>query len=429
MDITVVGAGYVGLVAACCLADSGHRVKCVERDEAKLDLLNDGTSPILEKDIEALLQRGLSAGSLGFSSSLPSPLCTDVAMIAVGTPCLLTGSADLSFIYGVIEEVRQAARGPLVLVMKSTVPPGTGARLVQRYLDGTPITYASNPEFLREGLAVEDWNHPSRIVIGTEDSATADIVAELYSCIDAPVLVTDITSAETIKYAANAFLATKISFINEIANLCEAVGATVDDVARGMGLDPRIGPEFLRAGLGYGGSCFPKDTRALDFAALNHGYDFRLLKSTIEVNTRQRVLAVHKLKQLFGSLEGKEIALLGLAFKPDTDDIREAPALDIAQLLHEAGARLRVYDPAAMDNARPHLPGDTVFARDVFEAVAGASGLVLVTEWPEFVEADWTAIKKQMTEPWVVLDGRNALPAETLRALGFAYRGIGRARR
>jgi UDPglucose 6-dehydrogenase len=429
MNITVIGAGYVGLVAACCLAGSGHRVTCVEKDQARLELLNRGHSPIVEKDIDLLLKQGLASGRLTFSASLPTPLKDDIAMIAVGTPALPTGGADLSFIYQVVSEVKAAARAPLVLVMKSTVPPGTGARVIQRYLANTSIAYVSNPEFLREGLAVEDWYHPGRIVIGAQAKPEADIVARLYSGIAAPVVVTDIASAETIKYAANAFLATKLSFINEIANLCEAVGATIDDVVAGIGLDSRIGPEFLRAGLGYGGSCFPKDTRALDFVALNHGYDFRLLKSTIEVNTRQRVLAVHKLKQLLGSLEGKEIAILGLAFKPGTDDIREAPSLDIAHLLHEAGARLRVYDPAAMDNARPLLPEDIVFARDIYEAVAGASGLVLVTEWPEFIDADWAAIKKQMKGPCVVLDGRNTLSADNLRALGFNYQGIGRGSR
>ena len=426
MNITVIGAGYVGLVAACCLAGSGHRVICVEKDRSKLKLLNQGKSTIQEKGIDLLLEQGLSAGKLVFSSSLPHPLGDDIAMIAVGTPSLATGAADLSFIYHVVAGVKAAAQGPLVLVMKSSVPPGTGARLIQRYLENTSITYVSNPEFLREGQAVEDWHHPSRIVIGTEAKRVADIVCQLYSDIAAPVVVTDVTSAETIKYAANAFLATKISFINEIANLCDTVGATVDDVAAGIGLDPRIGPDFLRAGLGYGGSCFPKDTRALDFAALNHGYDFRLLKSTIEVNTRQRVLAVHKLKQLMGNLDGKEIAVLGLAFKPGTDDMREAPSVDIAYLLYEAGARLRVYDPVAMENARPLLPADVTFAADVYSATAGASAIIVATEWQQFVDADWATIKKKMKEPYVVLDGRNALSQESLTALGFRYIGIGR---
>ncbi|GAG54638.1 unnamed protein product [marine sediment metagenome] len=240
------------------------------------------------------------------------------------------------------------------------------------------------------------------------------------------MIITDITSAETIKYAANAFLVTKISFINEIANLCEAADANIDDVARGVGLDPRIGPDFLRAGLGYGGSCFPKDARALDFSALNKGYDFRLLKATIEVNTKQRILAVHKLKQLLNGLAGKEIALLGLAFKPDTDDVREAPSLDIAYLLHEEGARLRVYDPVAIENARHLLPEGITLAPDIYSATAGTNALVLITEWREFIQADWQAIKKEMKEPYLIFDGRNALPQDKLIALGFKYMGIGR---
>ena len=426
MNITVIGAGYVGLVAACCLASSGHRVICVERDRAKLELLNKGESTIREKGVDILLEKGLSAGKLGFSSSLPNPFRDDIAMIAVGTPSLATGAADLSFIYHVIAEIKEAVQASLILVMKSSVPPGTGTRLMQRYLQDMPVTYVSNPEFLREGQAIEDWYHPSRIIIGSDVKQAADVVGRLYSDIAAPVIVTDVTSAETIKYAANAFLATKISFINEIANLCDAVGANVNDVARGIGMDPRIGPDFLGAGLGYGGSCFPKDARALDFAALNHGYDFRLLKSTIEVNNRQRVLAVHKLKQLMGTLDGKDIAMLGLAFKPGTDDMREAPSVDIVYLLYEAGARLRVYDPVAMGNARSLLPADVTFAADMYSVAAGAGAIILVTEWPQFIDADWAAIKRQMKEPYIVLDGRNALPEEKMSALGFKYIGIGR---
>jgi UDPglucose 6-dehydrogenase len=426
MKITVIGAGYVGLVAACCLATSGHRVICVEKDQAKLKLLNQGKSTIQEEGIDLLLGQNLSAGKLTFSSSLPHPLRDDIAMIAVGTPSLASGAADLSFIYHGVAGVKAAAQAPIVLVMKSSVPPGTGSRLIQRYLENTSIAYVSNPEFLREGQAIEDWYHPSRIVIGTEAKRAADVVCQLYSDIAAPLVVTDVTSAETIKYAANAFLATKISFINEIANLCDAVGASVDDIATGIGLDPRIGPDFLRAGLGYGGSCFPKDARALDFAALNHGYDFRLLKSTIEVNTRQRVLAVHKLKRLMGGLDGKEIALLGLAFKPGTDDIREAPSLDIAYLLYEAGARLRVYDPIAMENCRHLLPEDVTSAQDVYSAATGANAIILVTEWQQFIDADWAVIKEQMKKPYIVLDGRNALPQDRMSALGFKYIGIGR---
>jgi len=426
MNIIIIGAGYVGLVAACCLANSGHQVTCVEADEARLKLLNQGLSPIREKGIDQLLKQGISSGKLTFVPSLSKPLQADVVMITVGTPSLPSGAADLSYIYRIAEELRDAAQYPLILAVKSTVPPGTGVKLVGRYFKDIPIAYVSNPEFLREGQAIEDWYHPSRIVIGANDRQAADKVCQLYSGIDAPILITDITSAETIKYAANAFLVTKISFINEIANLCEAADANIDDVAKGVGLDPRIGPDFLRAGLGYGGSCFPKDARALDFSALNKGYDFRLLKATIEVNTKQRVLAVHKLKQLLGGLAGKDIALLGLAFKPDTNDVREAPSLDIAYLLHEEGARLRVYDPAAVENARSLLPSDTTFAPDIYSATAGTNAIILITEWQEFVQADWEAIKEGMKQPYIIFDGRNALPQDKLIALGFRYVGVGR---
>jgi len=426
LTIYIIGAGYVGLVAACCLANSNHQITCVETDEAKLKLLNRGLSPIQEKGIAQLLKQGLSSSRLTFVPFLPKPLQADIIMITVGTPSLPSGAADLSYIYHIAEELRDAARHPLILVMKSTIPPGTGVKLTQRYFKGTPITYVANPEFLREGQAVEDWYHPSRIIIGADSREAADKVCQLYSDINAPILLTDITSAEVIKYAANAFLVTKISFINEIANLCEAADANIDDVAKGIGLDPRIGSDFLRAGLGYGGSCFPKDARALDFSALNKGYDFRLLKATIEVNARQRILAVHKLKQLLGSLAGKQIALLGLSFKPDTDDVREALSLDITYLLYEEGARLRVYDPAAMENAKPLLPEDVVFASDIYSATAGANAVVLVTEWQEFIQADWEAIKQQMQEPYLIFDGRNALAQDKLRALGFKYVGVGR---
>ena len=426
MNIIVVGAGYVGLTTACCLANSKHRVTCVETNKAKLKLLEQGLSPIRENGINRLLKQGLASDGLSFAPSLPKPLQVDIAMITVGTPSLPNGAAALSYVYYAAQELRNATEQDLILAIKSTVPPGTGARLIKRYFENTPITYVSNPEFLREGQAIWDWYHPSRIVIGAEDKQTADKIRQLYFDIDAPVVLTDITSAETIKYASNAFLVTKISFINEIANLCEAVDANIDGVTKGIGLDPRIGPDFLHAGLGYGGSCFPKDARALDSSALNKGYDFRLLKATIEANTRQRIMAIHKLKQALGDLAGKEIALLGLAFKPDTDDIREAPFLDIIHLLYEEGVKLRIYDPKAMENARPLLPTDITFAPDLHSATTGANAVVLVTEWQEFIQADWQSIKEQMQEPYVILDGRNALAQNKLIGLGFRYIGIGR---
>ena len=426
MEIVVIGIGRVGLVGACCLASSGHRVTGVEMNQARLNLLSQGSNPIYEKDIQVLLEQGLASGKLTFVPTLPVPLKADVAMITVNTPSSSDGKADLSNVHTAVAQVREAVRSPLIMVMKSTVPPGTGVALKQRYLEDKRVTYVANPEFLRAGQAVNDWYHPSRIVIGTNNQQAVDKIRRLYADIEAPLLVTDVTSAEIIKYAANAFLTTKISFINEIANLCDTVGANIDDVVKGLGFDPRIGTAFLQPGVGYGGQCLPKDARALDYLASKKGYDFKLLKATIEVNTRQRVLLVDRLKQLLGSLQGKQIALLGLSFKPDTDDVTEAPSLDIVSRLVAEGAKLRVYDPMAMENAKPLLPSNIVFAPDIYSATAGSNAAVLVTEWQEFIEADWQAIKKQMIEPYVVLDGRNTLPQEKLVAAGFKYVGVGR---
>jgi UDPglucose 6-dehydrogenase len=426
MDIAVVGIGRVGLIASCSLADAGHKVIGIEINENSLELLNAGVAPYHESGIEKLLKRGLSSGNLKFSTALPISLKTDVVMVAVNTPSLPDGNSDLSQVYAAVAQVRDSISSPTIMVMKSTVPPGTGVKLIKDYLEVTTITYVSNPEFLRAGQGVYDWYHPSRIVIGTDEERAADKLRLMYSGVQSPMLVTDITTAEMIKYASNAFLATKVSFINEIANICEAVGANIDDVSRGMGLDPRIGPAFLQAGLGYGGSCLPKDTAALEYVASSRGYDFKLLRATIEVNTRQRRLVVDKLKHLLSSLQGKQIALLGLAFKPGTNDITEAPSLDIARLLIAEGAKLRAYDPVAIDNARSLLPDSVVFAGDIYSATAGVHAAILLTEWQEFIEADWYAIKKGMLEPCVIIDGRNALPKEKLIAAGFKYEGIGR---
>ena len=426
MEVVVVGIGRIGLVAACCLVKSGHQVTGVETDHAKLKFLSHGSKPIYEKGLQSLLEQGLSSGKLTLVPKLPAPLRADVVIIAVNTPSSPEGVVDLSNVHAAVAQVCEAARSPLVLVMKSTVPPGTGVELMKRYHDGTPVTYVANPEFLRAGQAIDDWYHPSRIVIGADNLQAADKIRRLYADIDAPVVVTDITSAEMIKHAANAFLATKISFINEIANMCQILGADIDDVIQGLGLDPRIGTAFLQPGAGYGGPCLPKDARALKALASNKGYDFKLLRAAIEVNTRQCALMVEKLKQLLGSLRGKEIALLGLAFKPGTDDVTEAPALDIARLLIAEGANLRVYDPMAMENARSLLHNSVVFAEDIYSATASAQAVVLLTEWPEFNEVDWGAIKGRMLEPYMILDGRNALPQHKLRVMGFKYEGIGR---
>ena len=426
MEVVVIGIGRIGAIAACCLADAGHRVTGIEINPNTLELMNSEVVPYHEPELEGLLKHGLQTGNLKFAAVLPGSLKADIVMIAVNTPALPDGTCDLSYVYTAVAQVRDALDGPTIIVMKSTVPPGTGVRLIKDYLQGTTITYVSNPEFLRGGRGVYDWYHPDRIVIGTDDNRAADKVRLIYAGIEAPVLVTDITSAEMIKYASNTFLATKISFINEIANICETVGADIDDVARGVGLDPRIGPAFLQAGLGYGGHCLPKDAAALNSLASSKGYDFKVLRAAIEANTRQRILVVNKLKQLLGSLKGKEIALLGLAFKPGTSDASEAPSLDIARLLIDEGAKLRAYDPAAIENARALLPDGVVFAKDVYSAVAGACAIILATEWPEFIEADWNKIKKAMVEPYAIVDGRNALPAEKLIDASFKYSGVGR---
>lgn len=426
MEVVVIGIGRVGLVAACCLAKSGHRVTGVEADQAKLNFLNHGGKPVYEEGIQALLEQGLSSGKLTFVPTLPVPLKADVVMITVNTPSSPDGKVDLSNLHAAVDQVSKAAPGPLIMAVKSTVPPGTGAELIKRYLDRSPIAYVANPEFLRAGQAIYDWHHPSRIVIGNDSQQAADKIRHLYSDIEAPILVTDITSAEMIKHAANAFLTTKISFINEIANLCQVLGADIDDVVKGIGLDPRIGTAFLQPGVGYGGPCLPKDARALESLASKQGYDFKVLKATMEVNTRQRTLVVHRLKQHLGSVKGKEIALLGLAFKPGIDDVTEAPSLDIARLLIAEGAKLRAYDPVAMDNARPLLSDKVVFATDIYRATTGASAVVLVTEWREFIEADWEVVRKGMQKPYLVLDGRNALPEDELIAVGFKYEGVGR---
>ena len=426
MEVVVIGIGRIGAVAACCLAGAGHRVTGIEINRNTLELLNSGVIPYHEPDLVGLLKQGLQTGNLKFATALPGSLKADIVMIAVNTPAMTDGTCDLSYVYTVVAQVKDVLDGPTVLVVKSTVPPGTGVSLTEDYLQGIPITYVSNPEFLRGGRGVYDWYHPDRIVIGADDNMAADKVRLMYSGIEAPVLVTDITSAEMIKYAANTFLVTKISFINEIANICETVNANIDDVARGMGLDSRIGPAFLQAGLGYGGHCLPKDAAALNSLASSKGYDFKVLRAAIEANARQRILVVSKLKQLLGSLKGKEIALLGLAFKPGTNDASEAPSLDIARLLITEGAKLRAYDPAAIESARPLLPDGVVFAKHVYSAVAGACAIILATEWPEFIEADWNRIKEAMVKPYAIVDGRNALPAEKLIGAGFKYSGVGK---
>lgn len=432
MNLVVVGMGYVGLIAACCLANSGHHVVAVEKERAKLAVLRQGKVPFYEEKLDEILQSALKKGAITFTSSLTTALHgATTAILAVGTPSLADGRVDLSQVYAVMEEIIQNARDELIVIMKSTVPPGAGQTLSMRFLARckVPVYYVSNPEFLREGKAVWDWYKPDRIVIGCDDQAIAQRVLELYADVDAPKVIMDVTSAEMVKYASNAFLATKISFINEIANLSELVGADIDSVASAVGMDQRIGPHFLQSGLGYGGSCFPKDTNGLDYISSFSGYRFSLLKAVIEVNVRQRIIAVRKLQEKLGRLYGRKIAVLGLAFKPGTDDIRESPALDIIKFLVDEGAIVSASDPRAVENSSPFLPGCVRLSSCPYETLTGVEAVLLATEWPLFVDLDWQKIKTLMREPFLVVDGRNALDADRLVELGYLYCGFGRTKR
>ena len=425
-SVTVVGTGYVGLIQGVCLAELGHDVTCVDIDADKVARLSAGQPTIHEPGLTELLASGIESGRLRFATpeSGWADLIGEVVFVAVGTPMATNGAADLSFVRAVADALAADARTPFTMVMKSTVPPGTGAALRDRHLSlsDVAIGYVSNPEFLREGHAIGDWFSSDRVVIGGDDARAIGQVAELYASLDSPIVVTDVSSAETIKYASNAFLSTKISFINEIANLCDAVGADIDAVAGGIGLDSRIGPAFLQAGIGYGGSCFPKDTRALDFISTVNGYQFDLLKAVIDVNNRQRLLPLIRLTRAMPDLWQRKVAILGLAFKPHTDDVRESPALDIVPLLLEEGARVMTCDPVA---GTVHLPG-AERVDDVWTALEGASALVLITEWPEFVNLDWKRVREHMADPAIVFDGRNALDSSAVTAAGLRYMGVGR---
>ena len=418
--IGVIGVGWVGLVTAACFAELGHQVWARDILADKVAGLSRGDVPIHEPGLPELVTK--NASRLHFTTDMPEVLeHARLLFVAVDTPPTYSGDADLSRVDAVIAELGESSEH--ALVMKSTVPVGTG-RSIQRRKEG--LGYVSNPEFLQEGSAVEDFMHPDRVVIGADPSSEgfANRVEQLYAPLDAPSVRTDVASAEMIKLASNAFLATKISFINEIANVSEELGADVSEVARGMGLDDRIGPKFLRAGIGYGGSCFPKDVQALKQLAGNSGYHFQLLTSVIEVNELQKRRTIGKLQKHLGSLVGKTIALLGVAFKPKTDDIREATSLVLSGRLAGEGATVRVYDPVAAVKADSMLTGAQV-AQSPLEALEGADGAVLVTEWPEFQEIDWDEAARLMRVP-LVIDGRNFLDRDTLVAAGFAYEGIGR---
>jgi UDPglucose 6-dehydrogenase len=429
VKVAVVGVGYVGLTTAACLAHLGHDVVAADIDPERVATLSKGEIPILEDGLPGLVQEGLAATRLRFvvgaAHAVPD---VDVVFLCVQTPQGDDGAADLSYVEGVVREIAAVLTPGTIVVNKSTVPVGS-TRLVQRWLSeygaATDVTVASNPEFLREGQAVRDFLHPDRIVIGCEDPATAVRVSELYRDLRSPVLVTDAASAEMIKYASNAFLATKISFINAIANLCEAVDADVREVALGMGYDARIGFEFLHPGPGYGGSCFPKDTAALLHTARRAGYDFGLLQGVVDVNRQQHERIVEKVREAVdGSLGGRTVGMWGLTFKADTDDLRDSPAIVVARRLLDEGATVRAFDPAATDRATEAVPGLTL-ALDAYDAAVGADVVVLMTEWDEFRWLDFGRVRDAMRGT-VVVDARNLLDPAALRRRGFGYVGVGR---
>ena len=432
MKIAVVGTGYVGLVTGACFAEFGVHVTCVDKIESKIRAMERGEIPFFEPGLDEIVERNVSQGRLSFTTDLATAIEESlVVFIAVGTPPDSSGGADLTFVKEVAAEIAAHLNGYKVVVTKSTVPMGTGS-LIRRIIEErrkAPVDFsvASNPEFLREGAAVEDFMRPNRVVIGTEDDRATAILKDLYRplyLIEAPFVITDIVTAEMIKYASNAFLATKISFINEMANLCDLVGADVHTLARGMGLDNRIGRKFLHPGPGFGGSCFPKDTAAVARIASEHGYTLRIVKAVMEVNEEQIPRVLAKVREVVGDPRGKIAAVLGLSFKPNTDDIREAPALKVIRALEEWGMKVRAYDPVAMKAAAAEMPGLTL-AENEYQAAEGADVLVIVTEWNQFRQLDLERVRKVMRAPRIV-DLRNVYEPEELRRLGFTYRCVGR---
>ncbi len=434
MNIAVVGTGYVGLVTGACFSEFGTHVTCVDKDASKIDMLERGEIPIYEPGLDGLVERNVKAGRLEFTTDLPGAIRDAlVVFIAVGTPQGNDGRADLSFVKDVAVSVAENLNSYKVVVTKSTVPAGTGKMirgLIEKHrVENHPFSVASNPEFLREGSAIEDFLRPNRVVIGTEDEMSTAILKDLYRplyLIETPVVVTSVLSAEMIKYASNAFLATKISFINEIAELCERVGADVHAVAKGMGLDQRIGSKFLHPGPGYGGSCFPKDTRAILEVAREHGMNLEIVSAVIGVNEARIPKSLAKVREaLGGSFEGKAVGLLGLAFKPNTDDLRESPAIRILEQMLAEGATVRAYDPVAMDVARAKGYENVQFCKDEYCAAEGADVLVVATEWNQFRGLDVERIKGLLREP-VVVDLRNVWEPAAMRSKGFRYTSVGR---
>ncbi len=428
-NITVIGTGYVGLTTGTSFADMGNQVMCVDVDEGKIERLQEGILPIYEPGLQEVVVRNMTAGRLGFTTSYEDGMRdAEFVFIAVGTPDTGRGGADLSQVRAAAQGIAEVLHHPIIVVNKSTVPIGTGD-LVTSIIDehrraDVPFAVVSNPEFLREGSALVDCSQPDRVVLGATDRAAAEMVACLYLNLDCPIIITDLRTAEMIKYASNAFLATRISFVNEIAAVCERLGADVKEVARGMGYDKRIGKAFLDAGLGFGGSCFPKDVKALMHMAEESGQHPQLLQAVMEINDDRRRWVVDQLQSRLGNLDGKRITLLGMAFKPNTDDVREAAGIHLIRLLQPLGAHIVAYDPAAMETAGA-IVSDVEFAEEAYAAVEGADALVLVTEWNEFRNLDMARIKISMRRPLLV-DGRNLYEPKSLLRLGFEYVGVSR---
>lgn len=433
MRITMVGTGYVGLVSGACFSDFGHHVTCVDKDVDKIDALTKGEMPIFEPGLGQLVERNVRGGRLVFSTDLPAAVAdADAIFIAVGTPSRRgDGHADLSHVFAATREIAAALKKPTVVITKSTVPVGTGdevERIIREVAPQAQAWVVANPEFLREGAAIEDFKRPDRIVLGVEEERAAEIMREVYRPLylnKAPLLFTSRRTAELIKYAANAFLATKITFINEVADLCELVGADVQDVARGMGLDNRIGSKFLHPGPGYGGSCFPKDTVALLKTAEDHQSPFRIVEAVVKVNdARKRAMGRKIIQAMGGDVRGKKVALLGLTFKPNTDDMRDAPSLAIVQALEDGGAKVSAYDPEGMEQAKAYLPS-VAFAADPYQAAKDAHAVVLVTEWDVFRALDLRRLAGSMAQP-IFVDLRNVYPPDEVEQAGLRWHGIGR---
>ena len=431
MKIAVVGTGYVGLVAAACFAENGNSVVGVDIDETKIKALLAGRIPIYEPGLAEIVVQNVAEGRLRFTTDIKVAVReSDVLFIAVGTPQDDDGSADLRYVLAVAEEIADAMNGPKIVVNKSTVPVGTSAKVRAAIEARTkhPVSVVSNPEFLKEGAAVDDFLKPDRVIIGTDDPRAEMVMRELYDPFvrtGKPILVMDNLSAELTKYASNAMLALRISFMNEVANLCDATGADVEMVRRGIATDSRIGPAFLFPGLGYGGSCFPKDVKAIEHASREYGSPMEIVSAVERVNTRQKTIMLPRMEQILGGLEGKKIAVWGVAFKPRTDDIREAPALFLIEGLIAKGAAVSAYDPKAMDHARGSLPKSVRWAKNGYDALEGADALLLATEWNEFREPDFGRMKSLMRRA-LIFDGRNIFNPKTVKALGFEYVGVGR---